>query len=131
MLHSKDLWYFGNTVLVAKELVTAPNKRTIVDTSNCLDTGATIFQSSKHTMKKMGLTAANLHKDQTRCSTADDSPLTILGFIPVKITVKDSEGMKHETNEYLYFAEGANTTLGCVPQHWPLPAAHVYRGKYL
>ena len=77
-------------------------------------------------MKKMGLTVATLHKDQTRCSTADGSPLKILGFIPVKIRVKDSKGKKHETNECLYFAEGVNTTLvslralknlGCVPQH--------------
>ena len=50
----------------------------------------------------------------------------MLGFILVKIRVKDSEGQKHETNECLYFAEGVNTTLvslralknlGCVPQH--------------
>ena len=29
--HNVDLGYFGNTVQVAKEPVTAPNKRTMVD----------------------------------------------------------------------------------------------------
>ena len=91
--------------------------------------------SGKHTMKKMGLMVTNLHRDQTRCSTAYGSPLKMLGFIPVKIRVKDSKGQKHKTNECLYFAEGVITTLvslralknlGCVPEHWPLPAAHAY-----
>ena len=76
----------------AKEPVTAPNKRTMVDTTNCLDTGATIFMSGQHTMQKMGLNVANLHRDQTKCSSADGSPLKILGFIPVIIRVNDSKG---------------------------------------
>ena len=131
-LHSVDLENFGNSVQVSKELVTAPSKRTTVDTSNCPDMGATILVLGKHTMKKMGLKTTNLHRNQTRCSTADGSPLKMLGFIPVKIKVKDSEGQKHKTNKCLYFAEEVNTmlvslralkNLGCVPEHWPLPAA--------
>ena len=106
-LHSVDLEHFGNSVQVSKELVTAPSKRTTVDTSNCPDMGATIMVLGKHTMKKM----TNLHRNQTRCSTADGSPLKMLCFIPMKIRVKDSEGQKQETNKCLYFAEGANTTL--------------------
>ena len=42
-LHSVDLGYFCNTVQTAKEPATAPNKRTMVDTTNCPDTGVTIL----------------------------------------------------------------------------------------
>ena len=115
--------------------MTDPNKRTLVDTTNCPDTGTTIFLSGLHTMKKMGLKVANLYKDQTRCLTADGSPLNMLGFIPVLVRVKDRKGTKHEVNECFYFVEGVNSTLvslrclkslGCVPEHWPLPAAQVF-----
>ena len=59
----------------------------------------------------------------------------MLGFIPVKIRVKDKDGQTHKTNECLYFAEGVNTTLvtlqalknlGCVPEHWPLPESQAF-----
>ena len=72
----------------------------------------------------MGLMVSNLHKDQTRCSTADGTPIKILGFIPVKIAARDSEGTKHEANECLYFAGKICSTLiplrslknlGCIP----------------
>ena len=99
------------SVRVAKEPVSAPSKRTMVDTSDCPDTGATIMVLGKHMMKEMGLKMTNLHRNQTRCFTADGSPLKMLGFITVKIRVKDSEGQKQETNKCLYFAEGVNTTL--------------------
>ena len=58
----------------------------------------------------------------------------MLGFIAVKLRVRDKEGQIHKTNECLYFAEGVNSTLvslralknlRCVPEHWPLPAAQV------
>ena len=106
-----------------------------MDSSNCPDTGATITVTGRHTTKKMGLKGSGLHRDQTRCSTADRSPLKMLGFIPVKIRVKDKDGQTHKTNECLYFAEGVNTTLvtlralknlGCVPEHWPLPASQAF-----
>ena len=100
-----------NTVQFPKEPVTTPNKRILVDTTNCPDTGATIFLTGLHTMKKMGLRSTNLYKDHTRCSTADGSPLNILGFIPVQVRVKDSLGGKHEENECLCFVEGVNSTL--------------------
>ena len=86
-------------------------------------------------MKKMGLTVKNLHRDQTRCSTADGSPLRMLGFFSVKFRVRDNEGQTHTSNEILYFTEGVNNTLislralenlKCVPEHWPLPVAQVY-----
>ena len=134
-LHSVDLDWTGNSVVITKEPITAPNKRFTTDTSNCPDTGATITVTGKHVMKKMGLKVINLHKDQTRCSTADGSPLKMLGFIPVKLRVKGKDGQTHETNKCLYFAEGVNAmmvslralkNLGCVPEHWPLPASHVY-----
>ena len=79
-LHSMDLDWFGNTVKIAKKNITAPNKRHRTDTSNCPDTGATITVAEKHTMKKIGLQISNLHRDQKRCSTADGSPLKMLGF---------------------------------------------------
>ena len=113
-------------------IATTPNKRFMMDSSNCPDTGATITVTGRHTTKKMGLKGSDLHRDQTRCSTADKSPLKMLGFIPVKIRVKDKDGQTYKTNECLYFAEGVNTTLvplqalknlGCVPEHWPLPAS--------
>ena len=118
---------------VAKDPIVADNRRVTTDTSNCPDTGATISVTGRHVMKKMGLQKNNLHKDDTHCSTADGSPLKMLGFIPVKLKVKDNNGEVHETNEILYFAEGVNATLvslralknlGCVPAHWPLPACH-------
>ena len=67
--HRVDPTYASSTVQIPKEPVTAPKKRTMVDTTNCPDTGTNIFLSGKHTMQKMGLKVANLHKDQTRCST--------------------------------------------------------------
>ena len=83
-----------------------------------LDSGANIMVSGNHTMKKMGQKLSNLHKHQTRCSTADGSPLKMLGFIPVKIRVKDSEGQKHETNTCLYFTEGVITTCASESSWW-------------
>ena len=106
-----------------------------MDTSNTPDTGATINVTGKHIMHKMGLTVKNLHKDKTKCSTADGSSLKILGLLPVMFKVRDGEGQTHESQEMLYFAEGVSSTLislralknlKCVPEHWPLPAAHVY-----
>ena len=82
-----------------------------MDSSNCPDTGATITVTGRHTTKKMGLKGSGLHRDQTRCSTADKSPLKMLGFILVKIRVKDKDGQTQKTNECLYFGEGLNTTL--------------------
>ena len=101
----------GATVQFPKEPVTAPSKRTLLDASNWPDTGATILLTGLHQMKKMGLRSANLYKDTTRCSTADGTPLKILGFIPVLVRVKDSNNMQHVANECLYFAEGISATL--------------------
>ena len=109
--HCVDMSHPFDTVQFPKEPVTAPNKRTLLDTNNCPDTGVTIFLTRLHTMKRMGLRSANLYKDQTRCSTADGTPLKILGFIPVLVRVKDSVGMKHVANECLYLAEGVSSTL--------------------
>ena len=95
-LHSVDLDWTGNSVVIAKKPITAPNKRFTVDTSNCPDTGATITVTGKHVMKRMGLKNINLHRDQTRCSTADGSPLKMLGFIPIKLRVKDKDGQTHK-----------------------------------
>ena len=129
--HCVDMATIDDTVQFPKEPVTAPNKRTLLDTNNCPDTGATIFLTGIHQMQRMGLSRANLYKDQTRCTTADGTPLKILGFIPVLVRVKDGVGEKHVANECLYFAEGVKSTLislrclkslGCVPEHWPLPA---------
>ena len=123
-----DLDWTGNSVVIAKEPITVPNKRFTTDTSNCPDTEATITVTGKHVMKKMGLRVINLHRDQTRCSTADGSPLKMLGFIPVKLRVKDKDGQTHKTNKCLYTLVSlrALKNLGCVPEHWPLPASHVY-----
>ena len=43
--HNVDLSDLDNTVQVAKEPMAAPNKRVTVDTTNCSDTGTTIFLS--------------------------------------------------------------------------------------
>ena len=86
-------------------------------------------------MNKMNLTVKNLHMDETKCTAANGSRLKMLGFIPVKLRVKDKEGEYHETNECLYFAEGVKTTLislralknlECIPECFPLPAAEVF-----
>ena len=49
-------------------------------------------------MKRMGLSKVNLYKDETRCTTADGTPLKILGFIPVLVRVKDTTP---RTNVYI------------------------------
>ena len=94
-----------------KEPVDAPNKKTLLDTNNCPDTGATIFLTGIHQMKRMGLCRANLYKDETRCTTADGTWLKILGFILILVRVKDSAESHHTANETLYFAEGVKSTL--------------------
>lgn len=74
-LHNMDLVPFNNTIQAAKEPLSAANKKTMVDTKNCLDTGATVFLTVRHKMEEMGLKISNLRRDQTQCSTADGSPL--------------------------------------------------------
>ena len=43
--HNVDLSDLDNTVQVAKEPVATPNKRIMVETTNCPDKGTTIFLS--------------------------------------------------------------------------------------
>ena len=50
-----DMATTGDTVQFPKEPVNAPNKRTLLDTNNCPDMGATIFLTGLHQMKRMGL----------------------------------------------------------------------------
>ena len=54
-------------------------------------------------MKKMGLDNSNLHKDNTRVTAMEGSTIKVIGFIPVKLTVKHV-GNTHFTYECLYFA---------------------------
>ena len=135
-LHNVDLSPFNN--IAPKEPLSAANKKTMVDTTNCPDTGATVFLAVWHKMEEMGLRVSNLYRDQTCCLTANESPLKILRFIPVKVSARDSEGMEHETNECLYFVEDIRVTLiplrvlkdlGCIPEHWPLPATYAQYGS--
>ena len=43
-------------------------------------------------MKRMNLSVKNLHRDGTKCTAANGSKLKMLGFIPVRLRVKDKDG---------------------------------------
>ena len=125
MLHEVDMNFNGNNIMAAKE-----NRRRAMDSTNCLDTGASITLTGKNLMKKMGLNSNNLLKDNTRVSAAEGSTIKVIGFIPVKLKLKH-DGMTHKTNEYLYFAEGVLTilvslgalkNLKCISEQFPYPA---------
>ena len=67
ILHKVDINVSGSSIKIAKEPITANNKRLALDNANCSDMGAPIKISGKNLMKKMGLTVKNLHKDKMLC----------------------------------------------------------------
>ena len=54
-------------------------------------------------MKKMGLMVNNFQKDHTKVSAMEGSAIKVLGFIPLKLRVKEQEGQVYEAKECLYF----------------------------
>ena len=68
--HNVDLSDLENTVQVAKEPVAAPNKRVMVNTTNCPDTGTTIFLSVPQWCLKTWGVYWNIGHSQLHTSTA-------------------------------------------------------------
>ena len=84
-LHEFTVDFAGNLVRKPRDPVTKENMRTVVDNTNCPDTGASVTIAGKSLMKKMGLTNNNLLRDNTRISAAEGTPIKVWGFIPVKL----------------------------------------------
>ena len=131
-LHDINMDNSNNNVTVAQDPITSENKRSAIDKTNCPDTGASIMIAGRGLMRRMGLTHNNLHRDKTNVSAAEGSKIKVLGFIPVKLKVKDNEGQEHVARECLYFAEGVITTLvslgalknlNCLPANFPNPSS--------
>ena len=129
-LHGVEIKTEDGGVKTAKIPITRQDRRRVVETNNCPDTGASITISGRSLMKKMGITQDNLVQDNTRVSAAEGSTIKVWGFLPVKLKVMGQKGVDHESNECLYFAEGVVTTLislgalknlGCVSKNFPYP----------
>ena len=131
ILQNKDLIPFNKNIRVPDEPLSASHKKVTIDVKNCLDTGTGVLVTGRGQKEVMGLKIPNLYKDQTWAYTTNSGIQRMLGFLPVRVSTRDSRGDKHETHECLYFSDEVEEThislqtlqdLGCITQHWPLPA---------
>ena len=84
-LHGVEIKNDDGGIRRAKVPITKENKRKMVETNNCPDTGASVSISSRNLMRKMGITQDNLIQD--RVAAAEGSTIKAWGFLPVKMKI--------------------------------------------
>ena len=90
-------------------------------------------------LNALRLRQEDLRYTNKRIRSISNTPLDVLGYIPVRIDVKDASGFDHSTHEAIYIVRNAPATylsmtccknLDIIPPHFPLPpppAAHATR----
>ena len=90
-------------------------------------------------LNDLRLRQEDLRYTNKRIRSISNTPLDVLGYIPVQIDVKDASGNDHSTHEAIYVVRNAPATylsltccknLDIIPPHFPLPsppAAHATR----
>jgi hypothetical protein len=107
-------------------------------TMTVADTGATVVCGETELMQGMGLKLNQLLPTNLTLFTADKKSLTVLGAVPVIISVKCGDGSTATTRDMLYIVEeltsvfvsrDALSNLGIVSKEFPKVATNVSRAS--
>ena len=108
-----------------------------VDRESVADTGATVVCGGTELLQGLGLRLERLLPTNLTLFTADKNSLTVLGAVPVIISVKSGDGDTATTRDLLYIVEelssvfisrDAMSNLGIVSREFPKVASNMSLG---